>query len=37
MKHDIKYHFTLVLSGVDENTPGLEIRYYLLQAVISQA
>ncbi len=24
MKHDIKYHFTLVLSGVDENTPGLE-------------
>ena len=24
MQHDIKYHFTLVLSGVDEHTPGLE-------------
>jgi hypothetical protein len=24
MEHDISYHFTLVLSGVDVNTPGLE-------------
>lgn len=24
MKHDTKYHFTLVLSGVDANTPELE-------------